>query len=589
MIDFNIDGGYFVRDFDINSKDKYIKCIAEKGKSSIFVTPISDQDIKIFFDEVEVFIGVSTQIRLKKDSYGYIIVNVKISDIDDLFEKSFSLAILKPAPNNDILYDLDTKPHFHYTAPYGYIHDLNGIIYNNISNEYHLFYQTNPYALNDGSKHWGHITTKDLMTFKECEIALYPDESGEMGSGSVIIDYNNTAMLYDENTPPEARILLIYYVKAEVISNLGIAYTIDGGKSWIKAENGKKINFIGVHPEHMESNIIWLDEAEKWVMFCSSGEIFTSNNLWDWRINGRKKWKKCSNVYKISAEDSDEIKYVCTYEGVDCQIGYFKENQDYSIDFLSEIENNRRKEENSSFSDNNIESIYYQENWLLDKAEDFYTTKRYAEILKNDIISIECIKGRNLDNAIAWIGAMSIFTERKLHLRKNGEYILRKYPVKEISLLHEKCIFMCQDVEICPNSENILNNVYAAYADINGSFILDENVTELGFKLRKGFDHACIKVKYDVMNEMLVVDCSDSKYDDYKEIYTMSMECPENKTLSIRVLLDSIIVECFGNDGEAYISSAFCRKNNCKDLEFYTVGGNVWIESLSIYNMKSIW
>ncbi|UTY40606.1 glycoside hydrolase family 32 protein [Allocoprobacillus halotolerans] len=79
------------------------------------------------------------------------------------------------------------KPKIHFTAPYHWINDPNGLIY--YQGNYHIFYQHFPYENFWGTMHWGHATSKDLLHFKHHPIALYPscyDDRNGCFSGSAI-------------------------------------------------------------------------------------------------------------------------------------------------------------------------------------------------------------------------------------------------------------------------------------------------------------------------------------------------------------------------------------------------------------------
>ena len=83
------------------------------------------------------------------------------------------------------------RPQFHFTPKANWMNDPNGMVYHN--GIYHLFYQYYPDAKVWGPMHWGHATSKDMISWKEQPIALYPDSLGYIFSGSAVVDKNNTA------------------------------------------------------------------------------------------------------------------------------------------------------------------------------------------------------------------------------------------------------------------------------------------------------------------------------------------------------------------------------------------------------------
>ncbi len=78
-------------------------------------------------------------------------------------------------------------PRFHVTGGVGWINDPNG--FSLYRDEYHLFFQYNPYDVYWDTMHWGHVKTRDFIRWERLPCALAPDKSyDEFGcfSGSAL-------------------------------------------------------------------------------------------------------------------------------------------------------------------------------------------------------------------------------------------------------------------------------------------------------------------------------------------------------------------------------------------------------------------
>ncbi|MDO4648301.1 MAG: sucrose-6-phosphate hydrolase [Eubacteriales bacterium] len=67
------------------------------------------------------------------------------------------------------------RPAFHVTGGLGWINDPNG--FSCYKGEYHLFHQYHPYSNLWGPMHWGHLKSKDMITWERLPIVMAPDET----------------------------------------------------------------------------------------------------------------------------------------------------------------------------------------------------------------------------------------------------------------------------------------------------------------------------------------------------------------------------------------------------------------------------
>lgn len=93
------------------------------------------------------------------------------------------------------------RPRFHVVAPGGWLNDPNGL--GQWQGTYHLFYQYNPYDAVHGRIHWGHATSRDLVTWTDQPVALTPGESlpdrDGCWSGVLVDDGGVPTLVYSGN------------------------------------------------------------------------------------------------------------------------------------------------------------------------------------------------------------------------------------------------------------------------------------------------------------------------------------------------------------------------------------------------------
>lgn len=89
------------------------------------------------------------------------------------------------------------RPRFHVTALRHWLNDPNGVCFH--GGRYHLHYQHNPHAARWGDIHWGHVSSADLVRWRDEPVAFGPTLPWEaLGcfSGCIAIGDDGTATAY---------------------------------------------------------------------------------------------------------------------------------------------------------------------------------------------------------------------------------------------------------------------------------------------------------------------------------------------------------------------------------------------------------
>ena len=208
------------------------------------------------------------------------------------------------AQTNYPLYREPYRPQFHYTAPYRWLNDPNGLVYH--EGEFHLFYQFHPYDSVWGPMHWGHAVSRDLLHWETLPIALYPDELGTIFSGCVVVDVDNTAG-FGANA-----LVAIYSYNTQA---QGVAYSLDAGRTWTKYPNNPIIP--SPMKDFRDPKVIWHTPTQQWVMVIAVGkeiQFFTSNNLLKWTLTQQFSVDFESGVWEVPdlfpLTVGDQVKWV---------------------------------------------------------------------------------------------------------------------------------------------------------------------------------------------------------------------------------------------------------------------------------------
>ncbi|MFT4203167.1 MAG: glycoside hydrolase family 32 protein [Chitinophagaceae bacterium] len=177
------------------------------------------------------------------------------------------------------------RPLFHFTPVKGWMNDPNGMVYHD--GVYHLFFQYNPDSTVWGPMHWGHAASRDLLSWEELPIALYPDSLGTIFSGSAVIDASNTAgfgkdamvAVYTSHNAEQEK------AGSDRFQNQNIAYSLDEGRTWTKYAGNPVVRNPGIR-DFRDPKVFWYAPQNKWVMTLATLDhitFYASADLKDWK------------------------------------------------------------------------------------------------------------------------------------------------------------------------------------------------------------------------------------------------------------------------------------------------------------------
>ncbi len=449
------------------------------------------------------------------------------------------------------------RPQFHFTPAQNWMNDPNGLIY--FDGVYHLFYQHNPNGNEWGYMHWGHATSKDLVHWEHQPIAIYPDDNSKdkelatAWSGSAIVDHNNLLGLQQGSTP----CLLAFYTSKD--NGQRIAYSTDKGQSWQKFAGNPVIAF-DEKDEARDPKVFWHQESQKYVMVlwrkpdgvqnAQGISIYTSENLTDWNYESHVPgFYECPDLVKLPVNRrADDTRWVI-FDGDGSYI-------------VGQFDGKKFSPETPKIQG--------------DYGKNYYATQTFSNIPEEDgrVIQLAWMRGGEFPD-MPFNGQMTFPSELALTTYLEGIRLVRT-PIKEIELLHEKGA-VWENKNLIPGlNKNLTKKVKGDCLHIKGTFEL-KTVNSFGFVVRNSRKEVGVEIRYDATKNVL--SCLG------KGVRLM----PEDGKIELEILLDRTSLELFGNGGKAVLSSCYTAEPSAQDLVLYNTGGELLVEKLEVYPVKSMY
>jgi fructan beta-fructosidase len=457
-----------------------------------------------------------------------------------------------------------------------------------LNGKYNLFYQYYPNGITWGPMHWGHAISTDLVHWKKCPIALYPDKIGMIFSGSAVVDINNTSGFKTNSNPPVVAIFT--HNTSDNVQEQSIAYSNDNGMTWKKYNENPVIPNPGLH-DFRDPKVFWYEPSRKWILVLAQKDrvkIYTSPNLKKWTFasdfgenDGAHMgvWE-CPDLFPLKVDGGTKTKWVMLVSvSADAPAGG-SGTQYFTGDF-----------DGTKFKNDSPEDTQW-----IDYGADNYAGVTWSNIPAADGRRVFIGWMNNwsyattvpTDPGKTWRSSMTV--PRNIELKIiDGKAKLVQTPVKELNTLRETGVVW--NNQIITPGKNILSSFHSKQCELVAEFRIDNTTaTEFGFKVRKG-KNQYTSIYYDKANSQVKIDRMNSGsyptiINGFPAVHSADIST-SGDVIKMRILVDWASVELFANDGQIAMTDTIFPKATSDGLELFSVGGKVTLKSLIYYPLKS--
>ena len=466
------------------------------------------------------------------------------------------------------------KPILHFSPKKNWLNDPNGLIY--FKGEYHLFFQHNPNETVWGPMHWGHAVSKDLITWEELDIALWPDELGTIFSGSAVVDWDNTTGFFPDE--PGLVAIFTHHLDREnkpPLQTQSLAYSHDRGRTWTKYEG----NPVLKHPtkiDFRDPKVFWHKQSKKWVMSLATGQsisFYSSLDLLDWEFESEfgegigchdGVWE-CPDLFELPVEGSDEKKWVLIVSIGDNDKFDFGSRTQY---FIGTFDGSKFVPDDESIK------------WL-DFGKDNYAGVSFSDIPKEDgrRIYVGWMSNWRYANQLPTIGWRNQMTlPRTLVVQKqNDSMTVIQKTVQELDLYFKRAMAF---------ENEIIKETFEKDLDENQSALeIVANIKNLDSKqfgvVINHTDDQYTEIIIEPENKLMTLSREKSGIIDFSENFKNDqlVELDDIDHINLRIIIDRSSIEVFVNDGFYALTSLIYPDQIGNNISFFAKGGEIKLEN----------
>jgi beta-fructofuranosidase len=456
------------------------------------------------------------------------------------------------------------RPVYHFTGPESWINDPNGVIYHR--GMYHLFYQYDPIVNGKRSERcWGHAVSKDLVHWEDWPVALWPDTQYDrkgVYSGNLVIDDNGIpTALYTGN------------VSGNNEAYGMLARSFDGFLTWEKKmvmHNDQRPT--PESPVHWDAQI-WKD-GDTWYQLIG-GTKQNEGAAYIWSSSDLQHWIYHKAIFSGPPSNFWELPYLVPFgEKYALFIGRcseFKAGNPYWIGNYDKKSLTFHPDQPKSLSIDN--GHYYSFNFNM--KDDKGSGGKIRQLMHGWIL----LPPSPSKTVPYWQGAHSIPRVIRLEDKR-----IWQAPIPEIRNLRGKK-FDFRNLQ----KQDLLRDIEGDVLEIKATFI-PEKAEVFGIKLRVSEDGTKFsRIYFESATCKFGVDGQMNKNPWSKEPLPIVQKTflQVGEPVQMHIFLDRSIIEVYIN-GCALTVTTF-PEPPAQGLAIFSEGGDVKLEALEVWEMKSMW
>lgn len=496
-----------------------------------------------------------------------------------------------------VLYEEPHRLQVHYSPPFGWANDPNGLIY--AFDAYQFYHQHNAYATIPGNISWGHAKSRDLIHWQHLPVALPSFGVNSMFSGCAVLDRENLTGVAPFPSAGVVPLIAIYTQQNDQteIQSQAMAYSLDNG---ITLTQYKFNPIIPGKKDFRDPNIFMRNG--KFFMTLVSGssvQFWSSINLLTWTyvsdfgrmptLGDRSGNWECPSIVKLT--DERGIEYDLLLISVDSNTNVYGKNE-YFIG----------KWDGTTFRSQTTRIL------RVDNGFDNYAGVPYHNDPQGRVIFIAWMSNYKYAPKIPTSGWRGQYTmPRELFLiTLNGNLYLGQRPIHEfyklidvtrtwslkmpMKLTHQQTVDLSLQIPFRFNSLLTLEYAIDIKNPIGG---------KIGFRFGNKLGEF-VSFYYDAENGNYVLDRSRSGNVSFSPVFAKALIAKvkrktPSRTLTGRIILDTASIEIFADNGvdtftaQFFPSALYDGIHLDVDLKYANVNEFAVVKQFNASALKSIW